>query len=115
MGRPCAARKSVSRGASPSSADASQSRCDPAKACVQLHPARAEQIDGGGPVEPPRGGRARVGLAHLDQHRAAGQLAGEVDHDRVAVGHPAVDRGRDGGRGVHDHDVARGEERTEVR
>ena len=53
-----------------------------------------------------RRGRAVGRPAHLDQQHAAGQLAREVHDDGLAVGQAAVDRGGDGGRGVHDDQVA---------
>ena len=43
----------------------------------------------------------------------ARELAGEVHDDGIPVGHPAVDRGGHGGRGVDDEEVAGREEFTQ--
>ena len=102
MGRPCAAQEVGEHGLGPELRRGEPQPTRAGEARVQsCDPARAEELDRR-PAR--RGTAARSCRRRADGPRPAstppGQLAREVHDDRVAVGQPAVDRGRNGRRRV---------------
>jgi hypothetical protein len=76
--------------------------------------AAAEKLDVDGRAETERRGRARVGIPWLDEPHVAGELARQVNDDRLPAGEQAVQRTGDGRRRVDDEKVALVEEIPDV-